>query len=410
MTGTQKYALLSSLYIAQGLPFGFFMQSLPVLLRREGMELETIGFSAVLALPWAFKFLWAPALDRWGSRRGWIIAANALAVAALLLVSLLPLQGLGRQAVGWIFAGFFFINLCSATQDIATDGLAVNILSFRERGVGNGIQVAGYRVGMILGGGLLLAWFSLLGWQCSLWILAGMMVVATLPVAALREADQHRVQAAMRPADFLAFFAAPRVRLWLLILLTYKCCDHFAGTMVRPLLIDLGMSVEQLALVLGTVGFGAGLAGALLGGWLVNALGRCRALLLFGLIQALAAACWLTISADYHPSALVYLFSAGEHLAGGLATAALFTAMMDHCRSDCAGSDYTIQACLVVLSSLLAAGVSGVSAAQLGYPAHFGLAGLLGLVPLPLIAAYRRGLAGGAGGVRPAGECPGVLR
>mgnify|MGYP003944609725 CR=1 FL=1 len=127
MSSTRKYALLASLYIAQGLPFGFFMQSLPVLLRNEGMALETIGFSAVLALPWAFKFLWAPALDKWGSRRHWIMAANALAVVALLALSLLPLQELATRALGWLFFGFFVINLFSATQDIATDGLAVNI-------------------------------------------------------------------------------------------------------------------------------------------------------------------------------------------------------------------------------------------------------------------------------------------
>ena len=396
MSSTRKYALLASLYIAQGLPFGFFMQSLPVLLRNEGMALETIGFSAVLALPWAFKFLWAPALDKWGSRRHWIMAANALAVVALLALSLLPLQELATRALGWLFFGFFVINLFSATQDIATDGLAVNILSQRERGIGNGIQVAGYRVGMILGGGLLLAWFALLGWQHSLWVLAAMLAAATLPIAALREADHHRAQESLRLADFLAFFRMDRVRLWLLILLTYKFCDHFAGTMVRPLLIDLGMTVEQLALVLGTVGFGAGLVGALLGGWLVNYLGRYGALLLFGLVQALVAGCWVTISADYHPLAVIYLLSAGEHLAGGLATAALFTAMMDHCRSDCGASDYTLQACLVVLASLLAAGVSGLSAGQLGYPAHFLLAGITGLAPLPLLRRYRHNLATGA--------------
>lgn len=384
-----KFALLTCLYIAQGLPFGFFMQSLPVLLRNQGMSLEVIGFSTILVLPWAFKFLWAPVLDKWGKRRTWIIANNLGAVAFLLLLSFFSLEKLVTEQMLMLFAGFLVLNFFSATQDIATDGLAVNLLDENERGFGNGIQVAGYRVGMILGGGLLLAWFALLGWQYSLWILAAILLTVTIPIATFSEADHHRQQENLGLKDFIAFIKLPHLTLWLLIVLTYKFGEHFANAMIRPLLIDQQLDVEQIALILGSVGFTAGLAGALAGGLLVNRLGRFNALLSFGIIQAGAVAIWAIVPLGFNDAVTVYSLSGLEHFAGGLATAALFTVMMDHCRAQCAGSDYTFQASIVVFMNMVAAAASGVFAARFGYSAHFALAGVFGLLALPLVIRYR---------------------
>ena len=384
-----KFALLTCLYIAQGLPFGFFMQSLPVLLRNRGMSLEVIGFSTILVLPWAFKFLWAPVLDKWGKRRTWILVNNLAAVALLLLLASFSLERLVSEQITVLFAGFFILNLFSATQDIATDGLAVNLLNENERGFGNGIQVAGYRVGMILGGGLLLAWFTVLGWQYSLCILAAILLAVTIPIVMFSEVDHHREQENLGIKDFIGFIKLPHLTLWLAIVLTYKFGEHFASAMIRPLLIDQQWSVEQIALVLGSVGFAAGLAGALVGGLLVNRLGRYNALLSFGVIQAGAVAIWAIVPLGFNNSIVVYSLSALEHFAGGLATAALFTVMMDHCRRQCAGSDYTFQASIVVFMNMIAAAASGVFAARFGYGTHFVVAGFFGLLSLPLVMRYR---------------------
>ncbi|MEM7181430.1 MAG: MFS transporter [Spirochaetota bacterium] len=393
MTRVQKFALLSCLYIAQGLPFGFFTQSLPTLLRNQGMSLEVIGFSSVLALPWAFKFLWAPILDIWGMRKVWILVMNLLAVSTILLLSNLSLQVLANDAFV-LFAGFFLLNLFSATQDIAADGIAVNQLEEDERGFGNGIQVAGYRVGMILGGGLLLAWFSQIGWQYSLWILALLLLFTTLPVFFFQEKAYHAKEEKLRFQDFVAFIKIPGMGIWSLVVITYKFGEHFGGAMIRPLLVDEGLGIEDIALVLGSVGFATGLLGALVGGWSVAILGRYKALFGFGILQALAIAAWALIPMGFTSITMLYALSALEHFTGGLATSVLFTIMMDHCRKEYAGSDYTIQACLVVLMNMLAAILSGVSANSFGYEFHFLLAGGLGVVSLPLIFCYRNRLLG----------------
>ena len=395
ITQNQKFGLLISLYIAQGLPYGFFTQTLPVLLRVEGVDLKTIGFSSALALPWALKFLWAPAVDKFGSRKLWILWSNLIAITCLIGMSFLELPFIVNEAIAILFVGFFLMNLFTATQDIATDGLAVNFLSESERGIGNGIQVAGYRVGMILGGGLLLSWFTILGWQYSLWILSIIFFLTTLPVLFFNEKKYSTQKENLSFSDFIAFFKLPHLGLWLVIIVIYKFGDALGGAMVRPLLVDSGFSIKDIALILGIAGFSAGLLGAIVGGFLVNKLGRFKSLLIFAIIQAFAVAAWAMLSIEGLVSTgilskpIVYTLSALEHFTGGLATAALFTAMMDHCRKECAGSDYTIQACIVVTMTILASTTSGISATELGYTLHFIIAGVLSLMAFPLIIKYK---------------------
>ena len=389
MTRNKKFGLLISLYIAQGLPYGFFTQTLPVLLRVEDVDLKTIGFSSILALPWALKFLWAPAVDKFGSRKLWILWSNLIAISCLMAMSFIELPFIVNDAIFILFGGFFLMNLFTATQDIATDGMAINLLTEDERGIGNGIQVAAYRVGMIIGGGLLLSWFAVLGWQYSLWILSAIFFVTTLPVIFYKK-NVHTVNKNdLSFTDFIAFFRLPHLGLWLVIIVIYKFGDALGGAMVRPLLVDSGLSIKDIALILGVAGFSAGLLGAVVGGLLVNKLGRFKALLIFGIIQAFAVAAWAILPMGVVSKPVIYLLSALEHFTGGLATAALFTAMMDHCRKQCAGSDYTIQACIVVTMTILASTLSGISATEMGYQWHFIVAGFLSLLVFPLVFKYR---------------------
>lgn len=373
MSPARKMALLSSLYISQGLPFGFFTQALPVLMRKENISLGLIGLTQLLTLPWALKFLWAPLVDRWGSRRAWILPLQALSIAAVLLASALdPVAGFGP-----VLVLVLIVNLLAASQDIASDALAVGLLEERERGLGNGIQVAGFRVGMILGGGVLIVLYERIGWNTAMQALAVGLMVATLPVLFHREAARSAVPA-FRLADAWSWVARPGAGTWLVVLLVYKTGDALATGVLRPFLVDAGFEMEQIGEVLGYVGFAAGLAGALAGGALVARLGRRRSLALFGLAQALSVAgyAWLAQRPTMAMSDL-YAVAALEHLTGGMATVALFTVMMDACRPERAGTDYTLQACAVVAATGLAASGGGFLAQALGYTRFFILSALL---------------------------------
>ncbi|WP_164012926.1 MFS transporter [Pyxidicoccus trucidator] len=376
MKTSTKLALLSSLYLSQGLPFGFFTQALPVLLRKQGLSLPAIGLAHLLALPWALKFLWAPPMDRhgsarWGRRRGYILPLQCLS-AGLLLSLALPSGDLDTSV---LMAAVLGVNLLAATQDVATDGLAVDLLAPAERGWGNGVQVAAYRVGMIVGGGLMLAVFDAVGWRPTFLALGGVLLLATVPVALYREPPSEPP-----PAQSLGlawWLKRPGAAAWLTLLVVYKAGEALATGMLRTFLFDSGLSLTDIAWMLGGVGFTAGLVGALLGGGLVVRLGRRRALLLFGAIQAGAVLLYALAARGPASLSLLTAVCAVEHVASGMATAAVFTAMMDACRPEHAATDYTVQASLVVLATGAAAAASGFSASALGYSTHFALSAAL---------------------------------
>ncbi|WNG42358.1 MFS transporter [Archangium violaceum] len=379
-----KIGLLTSLYLSQGLPFGFFTQALPVLLRKQGLSLPAIGLTHLLALPWALKFLWAPVMDRYGSeklgrRRGYILPLQVLS-AALLLGLALPE---GTVSVTTLLVAVLLVNLLAATQDVATDGLAVDLLEPKELGWGNGVQVAGYRVGMILGGGLMLILFDALGWRPTLLSLGLLLLVATVPVALFREPPspaprgEHVRMGRWLGESLLYWVRRPGAGTWFTLLVLFKAGEHLATGMLRTFLVDEGLSLSQVGWMLGFVGFTTGLLGALVGGALVNRLGQRRALLVFGTLQAGAVLLYALAAKGATSLPVLAIVCGVEHLTSGMATAALFTVMMDICRPEHAASDYTVQASLVVLATGGAAAVSGFSAQTLGYAWHFTLAAAL---------------------------------
>jgi len=405
MTTRQKLGLLAALYLAQGLPYGFFTQALPVLLRSRGLSLEAIGLTSLLALPWALKFAWAPAVDRLGSRRRWILVTQAASAAALLgLATLNPEAGLGP-----ILAGVFLINALAATQDIATDGLAVRLLTHGERGLGNGVQVAGYRVGMMLGGGALLVAAGALGWPGIFLVMAGLIALSSVPVWRVGEGALAVSSAGSAgSASTVNRQAPPPARRlsagWLGLLLVFKSGDALAQGMLRPWLVDRGMSLEAIGALVGGLGFGAGLAGALAGGvWMswIRRTGRSEAgaLARAGLLQAAAVGGYALVAAGgaLDGAGGLALACGLEHFAGGVATAALFTCMMARCRPERASTDYTLQASAVVIASGAAAAVSGVLASRLGWPVFFGLATALALLGAAAAALWSRSTPGDTG-------------
>jgi predicted MFS family arabinose efflux permease len=177
----------------------------------------------------------------------------------------------------------------------------------------------------------------------------------------------------------------PGAGAWFILLVLFKAGEHLATGMLRTFLVDVGLSLSQVGWMLGFVGFTTGLVGALLGGALVNRLGRRRALLVFGTLQA-GAVLLYALAARGASVPVLALVCAVEHLASGMATAALFTVMMEMCRPEHAASDYTVQASLVVVATGVAAAVSGFSAQALGYAWHFTLSAVVCAVAVAWVA------------------------
>ena len=392
---SMKWFALISLYVVQGLPHGFFGQAMPVLLREQGVDLKSIGLMSLVALPWALKFIWAPLLDRVALvpneyRRSWILAMNHTAVLFLIGLSFVPLPWLTSDGVLLLALALMAINFFTATQDIATDATAVENLKPSERGLGNGIQVGGYRIGMVLAGGILLSYFNYLGWQHALWSVAALMLLGSLPLYFWKPRPHSKANEDVW-RQWSGFFRLDNPWLWVVLIAFYKFGDAFGTQMIRPYLSDMGITLEQMGPLLGVGGFIAGLSGAVFGGWLTGKLQRGQALILFLLLETMAMLGYTL--ADAQDMVSVWCAVIAEHLAGGMATAALFTVMMDRCREYSEGADYAFQSCLIIISGMVAMSLSGYSATYLGYAGHFSLAAVLCASAIVFVlAAQRRGL------------------
>jgi MFS transporter, PAT family, beta-lactamase induction signal transducer AmpG len=389
VTTSRKLLLLGSLYLAQGLPYGFFTQALPVLLREQGMALPLIGLANLLTLPWALKFVWAPLIDaarapRLGRRRAVIVPLQLATCAVLAALALAATPG----AMWALAAGVLLVNLFAATQDIATDALAVEVLDPDERGLGNGLQVGGYRIGMLLGGGLMLVVFEAAGWTAAFIGMSAFVLATTAPILVHREPPRSAPARRGILAAVAAAVARPGMRRWLGVLATYKTGEWFANAMLRPFLTDEKQSIGDIGRILGFAGFGAALLGAVAGGVATPRLGRRRALLAFGSLQAVAIAS-IALAVRFPSVPMFYAVTSAEHFTSAMATTALFTAMMDFCRIDEAGTDYTLQASVVVIATGIASALSGVSAEVLGYGPHFLAAAGLSLAGVLVVLAYR---------------------
>lgn len=387
--GGRLLVLLGVLYFAQGLPAGLLARSLPALAREMGMAREHIGLLALAALPWAVKFLWAPWVDRLGAgradhRKRWIVGAQLAAVAVLLVLGVPDRHWLFADGFPLLLALLFLLNLCFATHDIASDGLAVRLLAPALRGPGNSLQTGGYKVGMIVGGAGLLVAGDVLGWRAALGLVCGLLLLSLVPVMRFAEPGEPppvRARAGARwwLGELAGFWRRPGMGPWLVLLLGYRVGDSFGSRMIKPALVDAGWRLGEIGM-LDLAASLCGLAGAVAGGLALLRLGRVTALVTFGLLQALGLAGWSHI--DGQPAAVVLAIAMCEQFADGLSTVALFTMMMDRCRPGHEGTDYTLQACMVLLASGLFTLVSGFSAAWLDYPDHFRLSAALGGVAI----------------------------
>lgn len=377
------YLLLFSLYWAQGLPVGFMTHALPVILRAQGVSLAHIGGFGLLMLPWSIKIFWAPWVDRFGHYRSWIIPTQLLSVLVLAGLSFLPIKALNQPEYLLVF--FFALlsmNLVGATQDIATDGLAVNLLNSQQQHWGNTFQVIGSRLGFIVGGGAILWALDWLEWQSTFLILAGLVLLNTLPILWLKEPQQlkhtpSRVKAEtfrwQKIKDYLAYFYQEQsLAAWLAVLITFKIADGLAGPLLKPLMVDLGLTFSQIGLYVTMLGAVAALIGAGLAGFSLKYVSRENALVGFSILKifSLAAYAWLAVQYDAQgpiETWLIYLINAAEDMISAMLLVVMLTLVMQYSRKHLAGTDFTFQVALMATVSGGLYSLSGIFADRLGY-------------------------------------------
>lgn len=424
---TYTLGLLLSLYLAQGLPAGFITQALPAILREYHVSLQLIGWSGLLLLPSALKFMWAPLVDhhyseKVGQSRSWILPSSVLAVFILFYVaSFEPASLVEMKSAIILFSLLFTLSIIGATQDVATDGLAVRMLGSQARSAGNAIQVTGYRIGLIIGGGVLLIVMDFWSWSAVFFAMIGLIVLNTLPIFFFKEPiwldKSHRKHAELlvqkkevslhqlesRFIHFLKrvkfqfgyFWSGKEMRTWLLVLLVFKIADYMSSGMVKPMMVDMGFSLSKIGFWGTILGSLSSLVGAALAAWLMRYMRRVTALVVFNGLQAVTTGLYALIAWLYARNYALqgwelYAANSIEHVAAAMAMVGLLTVAMDYARPQHAGSDFTFQVCAMTILGGIGYLASGYLASGLGYAGQFGLSAGLGLVLLLPIVWWGR--------------------
>jgi PAT family beta-lactamase induction signal transducer AmpG len=395
----KKLALLSSLYFVQGMPYGFQITALPVYLRTQGISVTALGFLQLLSLPWMFKALWAPLVDRYGSprigrRKSWILPLQLALAATCAVASTVPIPSALPVLLGLIF----LMNLFAATQDIAVDGFAADSLRPEELGLGNTAQVVGYKLGMITAGGLLLWASDYIGWHGLFLCMAALCIVVSIVTAFARESVPQERAASERTSWREVLSHLKEALLlpgtgWLLFFIaTYKFGETISDALYKLFLVDSGIRPTQIGLWVGTWGTAASILGSLMGGLLATRMPLLGALTVTATLRIfpLVGRWWLAKMGV--TDAGVIGVTLAEEFFGGSLTTVMFAFMMSRVDRRISATHYTLLASVEVLGKSPGGPIGGilVGKAHWSYAQAFLLGVGLSVAFLFLIPLLRR--------------------
>ena len=439
---------------ASGLPLALSSGTLQAWLTVEGIDIKTIGFFALAGLPYTFKFVWAPLLDRFeprwlGRRRGWLLITQLLLAAACwAMASFDPKTSIVALGVLAVTVAFL-----SASQDIVFDAYRADLLDAPERGAGAAVSVLGYRLAMLVSGGLaLILADQWLGWPGAYRLMGGLfLIMALITLLAPRpKVDDLRIRSDARREwrGFIAMVAAGGVAWWVMnaafgailperpdrfvklatdtltllgafaaalmaarkagfpsfvepwdafftrrravallgLIVLYKLGDAFAGSLSTAFLIrGAGFTATEVGAVNKALGLIATIVGALAGGALLSRLSLFRALMVFGILQAISNFGYWLIAVSPKSYSLMAAAIGFENLCGGLGTAAFVAFLMALTDRRFSAAQYALLSALAAVGRVYVGPASGVLVEAFGWPTFFILTVLAALPGLLLL-------------------------
>ena len=379
---------------ASGMPYYVLIQLVPAWLREGGVSLTTIGLFSLVGIPYTWKFLWAPMMDRYvppflGRRRGWMLVTQ---IALLLFIGLLgivePARSTSVVAVLALAVAFF-----SASQDVVLDAYRREILADAELGIGNAIHVQAYRISSLIPGSLSLIMADHLPWSTVFWITAGFMFVGIIMCVTVSESDSELpVATSFRQAmvspfkEYLARRGWTGLFLVLSFMFLYKLGDNMATALSTPFYLDLGFSKTEIGLVAKHAALWPAIFGALLGGLIMVRVGINRALWLFGTVQLISILGFAFLASVGPKLWLLAAVIAFEYLGVGMGTAA-FTAFIARETSKVyAATQFALFTALAAGPRTLANASTGMLVEQIGWVDFFFLCAVVGLPGMVMLA------------------------
>ena len=324
-----------------GLPLYIIFSLLPAWLRTEGVDLATIGLFALIQIPYTWKFIWSPLMDRYappflGRRRGWLLVTQVFLLGNVAILGMFDPQH-SIWTIAYLSAAVAFF---SASQDVVIDAYRREILPDKELGLGNSIHVNAYRVSGLIPGSMALILADHLPWDTVFFIVAAFMLVGIGMTLIINEPPSKGAPKTLKEAvvePFKEFIGRKGWRNALLILMfifLYKIGDNMATALATPFYLDLGFSMTEIGLIAKNAALWPAIIGGMLGGLLMVKIGINRALWLFGLVQIITIIGFIVLAEAGNDKIVLAIVISLEYLGVGLGTAAFvaFIARSTHPR------------------------------------------------------------------------------
>ena len=379
--------MLTCIFIGftSGLPLYILIQLVPAWLRSSGIDLATIGLFSLISLPYTWKFLWSPLMDRYcppflGRRRGWALLTQ---VALLLAIGAMGHFD-PQQSLSVIVALVFLVSVFSASQDIVIDAYRRELLADDELGTGNSLFVNAYRIASLVPGSLALILSDHLPWSVVYWVTAAFMAVGIVTTLVIREVSDdalapHSLKSAVIE-PFREFFARDGIRTALAVLafmFLYKLGDSMATALATPFYLDMGFSRTEIGSIAKVAALWAVIAGGMIGGLVMLKVSINRALWMFGFVQmfTILGFAWLS-TVGHHPVGLFVVVSA-EYIGVGLGTVALTAYISRETSRAFTATQFALFTSFVAVPRTVANASTGYLIEAVGYTSFFLLCTLI---------------------------------
>jgi PAT family beta-lactamase induction signal transducer AmpG len=390
---TRKMLTCIFLGFSSGMPLFVLISLVPAWLRSNQVDLATIGLFALVGLPYTWKFVWSPLMDRFklpflGRRRGWAVMTQ---LGLLLSIGVLgqfdPSTSLGP--IVWIV---FAVALFSASQDIVLDAYRRELLADDELGTGTSFWINAYRLSGLVPGSLALILADQLPWTAVFWITGLFMLVGIITTLTIKEvSDDALAPRTLREAivdPFVEFFSRDGLTAGFAILaflFLYKLGDNMATALATPFYIDMGYSKTEIGTVAKFAGLWAVIAGAAVGGIMMLKLSINRALWMFGFVQMFTILPFVWLSQAGHTLLGLFIVVSGEYLAVGLGSVALTAFMARETSKAFTAPQFALFSSLIAVPRTFANASTGFIVEAVGWTQFFVLCTLAAIPGMLLL-------------------------
>ncbi|MFA5182223.1 MAG: MFS transporter [Syntrophales bacterium] len=399
---SKKMLLMLVLGFASGMPLALTSSTLSAWLVTEGVDIKTIGIFSLVGLPYAFKFLWSPLMDRYvppflGRRRGWMLITQLALIAIIATMGFFNPSSQPLLVALWAVALAFF----SASQDIVLDAYRTEYLAPEERGAGAGIWIMGYRLAILVSGALALILSDHISWR-SVYVIMG-LVMAIGGVATFLCPDpaqgRPRQEAAAPPkslheavvSPFVEFFRRPGAWEILLFVILYKIGDVAAAQMTTPYILQhIGFSRTELGTIFKGFGMAATILGGIVGGALMTKWNLRRSLLVFGILQGVSTISFVLLEFTGRELWALSVVIGVENICGGMGTAAYMALLMGLCNARFTATQYALLSSLMAVSRYITGAPTGYLVVAAGWVWFFVICTALAIPGLLLLIRYNK--------------------